>query len=202
MLIYAGILGSVCAGFLTGATVFTRPLRQANAEAEKKQNILHVLKVPFAPTASAKELLEIFDSQVIDESSETLEMYRYVPAQGSQAEETIAVAFEGPGVWGPIKGFLALHSDRQTIRGITFYEQEETPGLGGEIVTDHFRDQFAGKVMVSKNGEVGFIISRDGNQAPNGVNAITGATMTCDKVQTMLNDVIKKIGKEKQPHER
>jgi Na+-transporting NADH:ubiquinone oxidoreductase subunit NqrC len=101
-LIYAGILGSVCACLLTAASVFTRPLQQANAEAEKKQNILHVLKVPFDPEASAKELLDIFNSKVVDESTEDLEMYRYVPENGSQADETIAVAFEGPGLWGPI----------------------------------------------------------------------------------------------------
>jgi Na+-transporting NADH:ubiquinone oxidoreductase subunit C len=90
----------------------------------------------------------------------------------------------------------------KTIRGITFYEQEETPGLGGEIVTENFRKQFTGKVIEGENGHIGMIVKRDGNQAPNGVNAITGATMTCDKVQAMLNEVIEKIVKEKSNNER
>ena len=201
-LIYAGILSSVCACLLTAASVFTKPLQQANSEAEKKQNILHVLKVPFDLTAPSKELLEIFKSKVIDESSEKLEIYRFVPVQGNDSGETFAVAFEGAGVWGPIKGFLALQSDMQTIRGITFYEQEETPGLGGEIATEKFRQQFTGKVIVNKSGEVGITIGRDVNNAPNGVNAITGATMTCDKVEVMLNEVIMKIIEENKPNEQ
>ena len=195
-LIYAGILGSVCASLLTGAAIFTKPLREANADAEKKENILNVLEVPFDEAVSAKELLAVFDSKVIDETSEKLEMYRFVPEQGSAGVETVAIAFEGPGLWGAIKGFLALQPDMRTIRGITFYEQEETPGLGGEIVSEGFRQHFTGKSIVNERGEAGIIIGKEGKNAPNGVDAITGATMTCDKVQAMLNDVIKRMVKE------
>ncbi len=112
--------------------------------------------------------------------------------------EATAMRFAGPGLWGPVKGFLALEEDMKTIRGMTIYEQEETPGLGGEIVEPWFRDQFVGKSIVDAAGVPGIIISTSGEPAANKVDGISGATMTCDKVQAMLNEAIKRIVEEKQ----
>jgi Na+-transporting NADH:ubiquinone oxidoreductase subunit C len=85
----------------------------------------------------------------------------------------------------------------RTIRGITFYEQEETPGLGGEIDSESFRKQFEGKKIVDETGRAGIVISGGGQKhAVNEVDAITGATMTCEKVEAILNTVIERIVKE------
>ncbi len=196
-LCYAGVLGTVCSLLLTAVASFTAPYQDANAKAEKNRNILGVLQVRYPPRASSQELVKIFDDNVRQEQLGGLEVYRYVPAQGSGADESVAVGFEGPGLWGPVKGFLALDKDMRTIRGITFYEQEETPGLGGEIASDWFREQFVGKSIVDEAGSPGIIISSGEPEAPNRVDAISGATMTCDKVQAMLNEAIKSIVEEK-----
>ena len=197
-LCYAAVLGSACAFLLTGAAMVAKPFREANADAEKKRNILSVLAVPVRDDISAKQLVQLFGSSVVDETTAGAEIYRYTPKPGTEGVETVAVAFEGPGLWGPIKGFLALHPDMRTIRGITFYQQEETPGLGGEIASAGFRQQFIGKSIVDQSGRAGIIISAAARNAPNGVAAITGATMTCDKVQLMLNNIIENIVTEKQ----
>jgi Na+-transporting NADH:ubiquinone oxidoreductase subunit C len=81
----------------------------------------------------------------------------------------------------------------RTIRGLTFYHHEETPGLGGEISADWFREQFVGKKIVDASGKGGIVIRMGGDLAGNEVDGITGATMTCDKVQEMLNNVITDI---------
>jgi Na+-transporting NADH:ubiquinone oxidoreductase subunit C len=194
---YAGILGSICALLLTAAATMTAPYREANADAEKKRNILDVLQVPYPQNASSLEMVKIFEDNVQQKEYGDIELYEYTPEKNSNTPESIAVEFEGPGLWGPIKGFLALAPDFKTIRGITFYEQEETPGLGGEIVTSAFRDRFKGKEIVDSSGQPGIIIKgRNGNNAVNEVDAISGATMTCDKVQAMLNLTIEKIIKE------
>ena len=126
--------------------------------------------------------------------ADPLTLYVYKP-EGSDVVVAAAVKFIGPGLWGPIKGFLALEPDMKTIRGLTFYEQEETPGLGGEIASSWFRKQFVGKSIVDEKGNPGIIISSSGEAAPNKVDGISGATMTCDKVQIMLNELIDKISK-------
>lgn len=197
-LIYAGVLGAACALLLTGAASFTAPYRKANADADRKRNILTVLEVPYSKKVSSGELVSIFETNVQEEESRDLEIYRYVPGRDSEGKEAVAVHFEGPGLWGPIRGFLALDTDMRTIRGITFYEQEETPGLGGEIASDWFRKAFVGKKIVNESGQPGIIIKGGGEtNAINEVDAISGATMTCDKVEELLNNVIEKIVKEK-----
>jgi Na+-transporting NADH:ubiquinone oxidoreductase subunit C len=183
---------------LTAVASFTRPYQNANAEAEKNRNILGVLQVPYPEDSSSQELVEIYEDNIREEQSGRLYIFRYVPPKDSDAKETVAIGFEGPGLWGPVKGFLALDKDMRTIRGITFYEQEETPGLGGEIASDWFQEQFIDKSIVDETGNPGIIISSSEGEAPNKVDAISGATMTCDKIQAMLNEVIKSIVEEKQ----
>ncbi len=196
-LCYAVVLGTVCALLLTAVASFTAPYKQANADAQRNCNILNVLQVPFPEETTSQQLVNIFEEEVRLEQLGELKIYRYIPPKDSENEETVAVGFEGPGLWGPIKGFLALDQDMKTIRAITFYEQEETPGLGGEIASSWFKEQFEGKSIVAADGTAGIIVSSAGEPALNKVDAISGATMTCDKVQAMLNAVIKDIVEEK-----
>ncbi len=195
-LCYAAVLGTVCALLLTAAASFTKPYKDANKEAEEIANILVALKVPLDADVSPSRLVEIFETNVHTDVQREKTIYVYSPPQAKGQPEAIAVRFSGPGLWGPVKGFLALESDIKTIRGITFYEQEETPGLGGEIASSWFREQFAGKTIVSQSGQAGIVIRNNGSKLPNGVDGITGATMTCDKIQEMLNKVIKTIVEE------
>lgn len=197
-LIYAAVLGTVCALLLTAAANVTAPYRQANAEAEEVRNVLAVLEVPLPPGTSAKQLSEVFKNNVREEKRNGIENYVRFQPEAREKIQAIALRFSGAGLWGPIKGFLALEPDMKTIRGITFYEQVETPTLGGEIAAKWFRDQFAGKSIVDGSGNVGIIISSKGDPAPNKVDAISGATMTCDKVQMILNELIEKISKVKE----
>ena len=190
---YAAVMGIVCALLLTAAASFTAPYKAANEKAEEMLNILIALNVPFQEGASSEQLVEIFNANVHEQKNGELVIYIYSPSQAQGKTEAIAARFSGPGLWGPVKGFLALEPDRRTIRGITFYKHEETPGLGGEIAASWFREQFKGKSILGSAGEVGIVIGKGNENMPNRVDGITGATMTCDKVQAMLNEVIEKI---------
>jgi Na+-transporting NADH:ubiquinone oxidoreductase subunit C len=193
-IVYAGVLGTVCALLLTGAASFTAPYRSSNEEAERNLNILTALRVPFEPGASAQQLVEIFEQNVQEQHRGDLTLYVYSPPGAQGRPEAFAIQFAGPGLWGPIEGFLSLEPDLKTIRALTFYRQEETPGLGGEISAPWFRDQFVGKSVVDAAGQPGITIGSD--TGPNSVNAITGATMTCDKLQAILDGALKKLVEE------
>lgn len=100
----------------------------------------------------------------------------------------------GKGLWGPIYGNVALKSDKNTIAAVTFGHDAETPGLGAEIVDAPFTSLFVGK-QIFKDGEfVSVAVVKGGvaNQrkvaADNGVDAISGSTLTCDGVTEMLSD--------------
>ena len=48
-------------------------------------------------------------------------------------------------MWGTLYGYFALSDDYDTVKGITFYDHKETPGLGGEVEKKWFQDNFIGK---------------------------------------------------------
>jgi len=139
-----------------------------------------VLGIERRPRASSEELLAAYEKNVRERRCGDLLLYECADTGGNV--QAVAVHFEGPGLWGPIKGFLALEPDMRTIRRVTFYEQEETPGLGGQIETKVFRSQFKGRRIISPTGEPGIK-----------VDAISGATMTSDRVERMLNRTIRKV---------
>lgn len=193
-IIYAAIVGTICAVLLTAAAQLTAPLRQANALAERNRNILISLGVPFDSQASSAQLVEIYDSNVKVEDKAGLSVYSYIRPDGDDVAEAIAVHFEGQGLWGPIKGFLATQADMKTIRGITFYQQQETPGLGAEIASEGFRNRFKGKSIFDGEGKVGIVIRHAPPElGQNEVDGIAGATITCDKVQQMINAAIEHL---------
>lgn len=95
----------------------------------------------------------------------------------------------GAGLWGPVWGYIALKDDCRTIAGAYFDHASETPGLGGKIKDDPaFRAQFAGKT-IDFSGDKPFNIVKGG--APegmsNGIDAITGATMTSKGLDKAIN---------------
>ena len=194
---FAAVLGVVCASLLTLAGEFTKPYREDNEEAEEKTNILQVLNVPVQQGISAKGLLEIYENNITENQIGDVNVYYYTP-ETSDEPKAAAFLFAGHGLWGPIEGFLALENDMKTIKAITFHKQKETAGLGGEIASDTFKNQFIGKLIVNSAGTPGIVIKKPGRElAQNEVDGITGATMTCDKVQEMLNKLIEKIVRER-----
>ena len=195
---FAAVLGSVCALLLTAAAHVTGPYKEANQQAEEALNILLALKVPLPDKPSSKQVVEIRENNVQEKERVGITIYEYSPPGDEDKVLGIAMRFAGPGLWGPVKGFLALEPDMKTIRGITFYEQEETPGLGGDIVTEGFRERFVGKKIYDKDDNMGIVITKpDSATEQNEIDGISGATMTCDKVQAMLNEAIKLIVEEK-----
>ncbi len=96
----------------------------------------------------------------------------------------------GAGLWGPIWGYIALQPDHQTIAGAYFDHASETPGLGAKIKDDpEFQAGFIGKKLNLKDPANPFDIVKGG--APEGddnaVDAITGATMTCNGLNKAID---------------
>lgn len=206
VILFAAILGLVCSVLLVGATFFTAPYRKANEKAEEVRNFLSALEIPIDAESNAEALLAAFNRDVKERELGELMLYEYRPQTGKSvsagagagAPLAIAVPFDGMGLWGPVRGVLALEADLLTIRAVRFYQQEETPGLGGEIGAEWFQNQFRGKKIVSSSDEAGFQILKPGAEKDeNSVDGISGATMTSDRVKAMLDDLAKQIHKER-----
>jgi Na+-transporting NADH:ubiquinone oxidoreductase subunit C len=100
-----------------------------------------------------------------------------------------ALPIEGPGFWAPIKGVIGIEDDRKTVTGIAFYEQNETPGLGGEIVKREFTAQFIGK-RLSDGDPVLDVLPGSAVLDDHSVHAVTGATQTSTRLAEFMNATI------------
>jgi Na+-transporting NADH:ubiquinone oxidoreductase subunit C len=186
---FAGGFSMICALLLTAAATVTAPYRENNARIEEVLNILTALNVPVQEGDSAARLLDQFQQNVREETRGAIRLYVYAAPEAPQQPKALAVRFTGPGLWGPIQGFLAVEPDGKKIRALTFSHQEETPGLGGEIAAPWFRAQFVGKEF-AREGKPIRIRPPGAELGANEVHAITGATMTCDKLEAIINGIL------------
>ena len=93
----------------------------------------------------------------------------------------------GNGLWSLMQGYLAVEPDFQTVAGLTFYQQAETPGLGGEVENKQWKKKWLKKQLYDGQGDVALkVIKGDQSQNPNGVDALSGATITSNGVTNML----------------
>jgi Na+-transporting NADH:ubiquinone oxidoreductase subunit C len=114
----------------------------------------------------------------------------YILKEGDAIKQVV-LPVHGYGLWSTLYGFLALEGDFNTVRGLRFYEQAETPGLGGEVDNPKWRAQWAGKKIFDADGNVEIRVIR-GHVEPNTANAeykvdgLSGATLTSNGVTNLL----------------
>ncbi|WP_299073684.1 Na(+)-translocating NADH-quinone reductase subunit C [uncultured Paraglaciecola sp.] len=98
----------------------------------------------------------------------------------------IILPVHGSGLWDLMFGFLAIDADGNTVRELVYYQQKETPGLGGEVLNPSWKAKWDGKKLF-KNGELAIQVKK-GENANNeyAVDALSGATLTSNGVQNTL----------------
>lgn len=72
------------------------------------------------------------------------------------ALKSIILPINGYGLWSTLYGFLSLDPDGQTVQSINFYDQAETPGLGGEVVNPVWRALWKGKKVYAETEQASF----------------------------------------------
>jgi Na+-transporting NADH:ubiquinone oxidoreductase subunit C len=70
--------------------------------------------------------------------------------------KSIILPVSGYGLWSTLYGFLSLEPDGQTVQSINFYDQAETPGLGGEVVNPKWRALWKGKKVYAETEQHAF----------------------------------------------
>ncbi|WP_413191314.1 Na(+)-translocating NADH-quinone reductase subunit C [Psychrobacter sp. AT9] len=110
----------------------------------------------------------------------------YVKNDDAGKPEMVVLPIQGYGLWGTIYGFLTLESDMNTIKGISFYEHKETPGLGARIEEPKWRAMWTGIHSYDENGDVATGVTKAGNPKDNWVDGISGATLTSRGVSNMI----------------
>jgi Na+-transporting NADH:ubiquinone oxidoreductase subunit C len=162
----------------------TRQRVKDNERIAYERAVIAALPIDLPRRVSPAQIHKLFIKNVHDPTISSAGALRYLKGDSLIA---YALPLEGPGFWAPIKGVIGIAADTRTITGISFYEQNETPGLGGEIVKSEFRVQFVGKVIseTSKPVEIR-AVSADLDEAS--VHAITGATQTSTRLGKFMNE--------------
>ena len=118
-----------------------------------------------------------FDVDIVKESKKEpadrlLPMFIY--DDGSR--KNYIVPMTGNGLWNAISAFLALEEDVTTIYGVVFDHVAETPGLGAEITTDRFQDQYKGKKIANTSGDFATVtvLKGVGNDVSGNVHEVDG----------------------------
>ncbi len=112
----------------------------------------------------------------------------YLVKDGDQVKEVI-LPINGSGLWSMMYAFVAVQTDGNTVSGITFYEQGETPGLGGEVENPKWRAQFEGKKLFDENNQPAIKIVKGGapQGSEHGIDGLSGATLTSNGVQHIFD---------------
>ncbi|WP_423128890.1 NADH:ubiquinone reductase (Na(+)-transporting) subunit C [Gaoshiqia sp. Z1-71] len=208
--IYASVMVIIVAAVLSVAAINLKPFQQKNIETEKMQNILASVNIETdAKNAGQIYSERIVNSYVVNAKGEQVEGDAFSvdlkKERSKKTEDRNLPVFEcqidgslkyilpvyGAGLWGPIWGYVSVEDDMNTIYGATFDHQGETPGLGAEISTKVFQDQFKGKVIFGTDGTFRSVIVAKSNEsapAQHKVDAISGGTITSKGLQQMLTD--------------
>lgn len=106
------------------------------------------------------------------------------------AVDQVVIAIEGLGMWGTIYGFMALAPDGNTIRGLTYYDQRETPGLGGEIANPTWQALWRGRKAFDEQWNVGIQVIKGQagpvEKDPLHVDGLSGSTVTSKAVTQLV----------------
>lgn len=211
---FSSIMVIVVAAILSVAAMTLQPLQKKNVEINKKQNILTSINLESdAKNAeslydkyiqesyavnSKGELVDGVDAFNIDMKKELAKPLeeQNLPVFVSTLDDSkqYIIPVYGKGLWGPIWGYVSLKDDLSTIYGANFSHKSETPGLGAEIDTKEFQEQFIGKEIFNQQGKfVSVKVLKGGTANPNSkyeVDGISGGTITGNGVDDMLKDCL------------
>ena len=172
-IVYASIIVVIVAVLLALVSQVLSPRQEANRLLDQQKQILVALNQNYDNTDPAA----LFTSLVND----TIDVNGApVFVANIEGNTKYVLKLHGAGLWGGIGGYLALDADKNTIYGINFNHESETPGLGAEIATPAFAGQFAGKEIFAESGFTSIAIVKGGAKegSTNEVDAISGGTIT------------------------
>ncbi|PID27704.1 MAG: hypothetical protein CSB55_07910 [Candidatus Cloacimonadota bacterium] len=140
---------------------------------------------------SNKEIEKQFEKSISKKQKGDMIYYEAANEKG-----LIGYAFEisGSGLWGTINAVIAVSPDYKKITGFDIISQNETPGLGGRITEDWFKNQFINKIILSGKKIVNFeLIPENEESKDNKIRQITGATLSGKAVLKMIHNEYENI---------
>lgn len=210
--LFSVVMVVIVAALLSVAAISLKPFQLANVKMEKMQDILSSINIAVDRNDSQDKFDQYITERLIikngaiceDCEGEAFDIDMSVQISKPHEERTLPlyiadkegstyyiIPLRGRGLWGPIWGYISLQEDAATVYGATFDHKSETPGLGAEINTASFQDNFREKRVINEKGDFVSIAIRKGSASTEyEVDGISGGTITSDGVGDMLKDCI------------
>ena len=186
-----------------------RDFQKKNEANDKRQQILRSVKVSVTNDQTEAKYNELIkESFLVDDKGQKVEGNAFDSDASKMFVENkypifvanidghtkYIMAMYGTGLWGPIWGYVSLDNDKNKIYGTDFSHQGETPGLGAEIATPYFNNQFSGKEIYKNNEFKSIAVVKPGKaaQGQDYVDGISGGTITSVAVDHMIANSLEK----------
>ena len=207
-LLFAMAVTIVASILLASAATLLKPLQVRNEALDMKKNILMAAALVDVKTQkySADDIESIYDENIVGiviNTSGTLIEGKKIKDINPKIDVDLLPVYKnmlngdtksyilpisGKGLWSTIYGYIALETDGNTVKGITFYKHGETPGLGGEIEKSSFTDNFIGKKIFEGDELVSITVAKGKAMNPDihTVDGVSGSTLTCNGVMNFI----------------
>ena len=181
-------MAAICLVFGTGISVVnyaTQGLLAKNAARHQNRVLCRAFQLDVAG-ASAEAYQQAVDAAIRTSTVGGRAVYEC----GAPGKEGVGFVAGGMGFWDRIECVVVVSPDLQKILNVQFLDQKETPGLGARIEEAWFTDQFKGLELAWNNlkGQRVLVGANPAPNAPNEVDAITGATQTSMALMRFLNE--------------
>lgn len=100
--------------------------------------------------------------------------------------ELMVLPVHGYGLWGTLYGFLVLEGDLTTVKGLSFYEHKETPGLGAKVDEPDWKALWPGKQVYNDQGQVAVHVVKGSATREGEIDGLSGATLTTRGVDALI----------------
>ncbi len=111
----------------------------------------------------------------------------YLIGDSTAQPDVVILPVYGLGYQSTLRGYLALDGNANDIVALTFYEQGETPGLGGRIEEPGWQALWRGKQAFAADGAVAISVGgSDHGGSIHQVDGISGATQTTLGVDALM----------------
>ena len=165
---------------------FSKDTIRFNEALRLKKAILYAAGVPLPedPQEIENEYKRRVDT--VQDSDGTVKYYLVRGDDPSTVRSYVFVAL-GSGLWGEITAAVGYDASGERIAGLEIIDQTETPGLGGRIGEEWFKEQFRGKkypLSTVAEGEAA---------GENEFQAITGASYSTAAIKDIVNSASEKV---------
>lgn len=204
------LVALVTSSLVSAAVVMLRPIQMNNLLLDRSRNIVQLTGLlPAGVIPPDEEMLGLYkslDLRVVDLDTGEFAT-QAMPSPRDREDDELATVYlvwvdndftriilpiSGEGMWSTLHGYIALEPDLNTIADATFYDQQETPGLGDQITRPDWLAQWKGRRIYDERGDLRFavaggMVDPSSSTAVYEVDALTGATVTADAVTRLVH---------------